>query len=81
VYVPCEVCHGALQPETLRSTTRGKSIAEVLDMSIEALGSRRTSSSPGTCALVEVGLGYVGLQPAPTLSGGEAQRVNGERAQ
>ena len=80
VYVPCEVCHGArYNRETLEVRYKGKTISEVLDMPIadaaEFFGpvdriSRRLR------ALVQVGLGYVRLgQPAPALSGGEAQRV------
>ncbi|HEY2279963.1 MAG TPA: excinuclease ABC subunit UvrA [Streptosporangiaceae bacterium] len=80
VYVPCEVCHGArYNRDTLEVGYKGKNIAEVLDMTIaEALEffgpiqriARRLA------ALVKVGLGYVRLgQPAPTLSGGEAQRI------
>ena len=81
VYVPCEVCHGArYNRETLEVHFKGKTISEVLDMPIEEaleffeavppiarhLQARSTTS----------GLGYVRLgQPAPTLSGGEAQRV------
>jgi excinuclease ABC subunit A len=80
VYVPCEVCHGArYNTGTLQVHYRGKTIAEVLDMPIEeaaeffapvpAIGRHLKT-------LVDVGLGYVRLgQPAPTLSGGEAQRV------
>ncbi len=80
VYVPCEVCDGArYNRETLEVHFKGKSISEVLDMPIEQAAEffeavpaiRRHLQT-----LVEVGLGYVRLgQPAPTLSGGEAQRV------
>ncbi len=80
VYVPCEVCKGRrYNTETLRATYKGKSISDVLDMTIEeACGffepvpaiSRRMET------MRDVGLGYVRLgQPATTLSGGEAQRV------
>ena len=80
VYVPCEVCHGArYNRETLEVHYKGKTIAEVLDMSIEeAAGFFEpiTSIHRYLQTLVDVGLGYVRLgQPAPTLSGGEAQRV------
>ena len=80
VYVPCEVCHGArYNRETLEVHYKGKSIAEVLDMPIEE-GLDFFAALPSIArhlrTLVEVGLGYVRLgQPAPTLSGGEAQRV------
>ena len=80
VYVPCEVCHGArYNRETLEVHFKGKSIAEVLDMSIEE-GAEFFAGLPSIArhlkTLVDVGLGYVRLgQPAPTLSGGEAQRV------
>jgi excinuclease ABC subunit A len=80
VYVPCEVCHGArYNRETLEVHFKGKSIAEVLDMPIEA-GAEFFEAVPAIArhlrTLVDVGLGYVRLgQPAPTLSGGEAQRV------
>jgi excinuclease ABC subunit A len=80
VYVPCEVCHGArYNRETLEVHYKGKSIAEVLDMSIEE-GLAYFAALPAIArhlrTLVDVGLGYVRLgQPAPTLSGGEAQRV------
>jgi excinuclease ABC subunit A len=80
VYVPCEVCHGArYNRETLEVHFKGKSIAEVLDMSIEE-GAEFFGGLPSISrhlrTLVDVGLGYVRLgQPAPTLSGGEAQRV------
>ncbi|MCX5046459.1 excinuclease ABC subunit UvrA [Aldersonia sp. NBC_00410] len=80
VYVPCEVCHGArYNRETLEVHYKGKSIAEVLDMSIEEaaeLFAPITSIHRYLKTLADVGLGYVRLgQPAPTLSGGEAQRV------
>ncbi|WP_433716446.1 excinuclease ABC subunit UvrA [Nocardia sp. CA-084685] len=80
VYVPCEVCHGArYNRETLEVHYKGKTIAEVLDMSIEeAAGFFEpvTSIHRYLKTLVDVGLGYVRLgQSAPTLSGGEAQRV------
>jgi excinuclease ABC subunit A len=80
VYVPCEVCHGArYNRETLEVHYKGKSIAEVLDMPIEEaleFFAALPSIARHLRTLVEVGLGYVRLgQPAPTLSGGEAQRV------
>ncbi|MFC7671475.1 excinuclease ABC subunit UvrA [Mycolicibacterium sp. GCM10028919] len=80
VYVPCEVCHGArYNRETLEVHYKGKKISEVLDMPIEeATGFFEPISSIHRYlkTLVDVGLGYVRLgQPAPTLSGGEAQRV------
>jgi excinuclease ABC subunit A len=80
VYVPCEVCHGArYNRDTLEITFRGKNIAEVLDMSCEEALSFFAKQPPiarHMQTLVDVGLGYVRLgQPAPTLSGGEAQRV------
>ena len=80
VYVPCEVCHGArYNRETLEVHYKGKSIADVLNMPIEE--AYNFFESVPTIArylktLNEVGLGYVRLgQSAPTLSGGEAQRV------
>ena len=80
VYVPCEVCKGArYNRETLEVHYKGKTISEILDMPIEEAA---TFFEPINAiyrhlrTLVEVGLGYVRLgQPAPTLSGGEAQRV------
>jgi excinuclease ABC subunit A len=80
VYVPCEVCHGArYNRETLEVHFKGKTIAEILDMPIEeALGffSAIPPIARHLQTLNDVGLGYVRLgQPAPTLSGGEAQRV------
>jgi excinuclease ABC subunit A len=80
VYVPCEVCGGArYNRETLEVHYKGKNIAEVLDMSIEEANeffAAIPAISRHLQTLVDVGLGYVRLgQPAPTLSGGEAQRV------
>jgi len=80
VYVPCEVCHGArYNRETLEVHYKGKTIAQVLDMSIEEANSFFESVpaiSRFLKTLCDVGLGYVRLgQSAPTLSGGEAQRV------
>ncbi|QUR67419.1 excinuclease ABC subunit UvrA [Mycobacterium spongiae] len=80
VYVPCEVCQGArYNRETLEVHYKGKTISEVLDMSIEEAADffePITGIHRYLRTLVDVGLGYVRLgQPAPTLSGGEAQRV------
>ena len=80
VYVPCEVCHGArYNRETLEVHYKGKTISEVLDMPIEK-AVEFFESIPAIHrylkTLCDVGLGYVRLgQSAPTLSGGEAQRV------
>jgi excinuclease ABC subunit A len=80
VYVNCEVCNGTrYNQETLEVRYREKNIAEVLDMTIDEAyefftNAKRIQEKLAT--LVEVGLGYIKLgQPAPTLSGGEAQRV------
>jgi excinuclease ABC subunit A len=80
VYVPCEVCKGArYNRETLEVHYKGKTVADVLDMPIEEgaeFFAPISSISRYLRTLVDVGLGYVRLgQPAPTLSGGEAQRV------
>ncbi|WP_114454791.1 excinuclease ABC subunit UvrA [Halopolyspora algeriensis] len=80
VYVPCEVCKGArYNRETLEVHYKGKTIAEVLDLPIEEAAEffePITAIHRHLKTLVDVGLGYVRLgQPAPTLSGGEAQRV------
>jgi excinuclease ABC subunit A len=80
VYVPCEVCKGArYNRDTLDVTFKGKNIAEVLDLSVEE-GCEFFANQPVISrhlqTLKDVGLGYIRLgQPAPTLSGGEAQRV------
>lgn len=80
IYVNCEVCNGSrYNQETLEVQYRGKNIAEVLDMSVDEAhdffaNAKRIQERLKT--LVDVGLGYIKLgQPAPTLSGGEAQRV------
>jgi len=80
VYVMCEVCKGArYNRETLEVHFKGKSVADVLNMPIEEASEffeAIPTISRHLTTLVDVGLGYVRLgQPAPTLSGGEAQRV------
>ena len=80
VYVPCEVCKGArYNRETLEVHYKGKTISEVLEMPIDEAAEFFAPISKiarHLDTLVDVGLGYVRLgQPAPTLSGGEAQRV------
>ncbi len=80
VYVPCEVCHGArYNRETLEVKYGGKSIYDVLEMTVEE-GLHFFSAQPKIKrklqTLYDVGLGYIKIgQPATTLSGGEAQRV------
>jgi excinuclease ABC subunit A len=80
VYVPCDVCHGArFNRETLQVRFKEYNIADVLDMTVDhAL--ETFEAFPGMVnklkTLQDVGLGYIRIgQPAPTLSGGEAQRV------
>lgn len=80
VYVPCEVCAGArYNRDTLEVTFKGKNVAEVLDMPCEQALEFFANQPPiarHLQTLVDVGLGYLRLgQPAPSLSGGEAQRV------
>lgn len=80
VYVPCEVCKGKrYNRETLEVKYKGKSIADVLDMTVED-GVSFFENHPKIVrklkTLYDVGLGYIKIgQPATTLSGGEAQRV------
>ncbi|MBQ4610037.1 MAG: excinuclease ABC subunit UvrA, partial [Clostridia bacterium] len=80
IYVPCEVCKGRrYNRETLEVTYKGKSIADVLDMTVEealAFFEAYPRISRKLQTLYDVGLGYIKLgQPSTTLSGGEAQRV------
>ena len=80
IYVPCEVCHGArFNRETLQVRFKGKTIADVLDTTIDE-AAEFFGAFPAMLrrlkTLQDVGLGYLKIgQPAPTLSGGEAQRV------
>ena len=80
VYVPCDVCHGSrFNRETLQVKFKGHNISDVLDMTVEQ-ALEVFSAFPKMMSklqlLEEVGLGYIRIgQPAPTLSGGEAQRV------
>src|SRR5687767_11047534 len=80
VYVPCEVCKGKrYNRDTLDITFKDKNVSDVLNLSCEE-GAQFFANQPvisrHLTTLVDVGLGYVRLgQPAPTLSGGEAQRV------
>ena len=80
VYVQCDVCKGARHNrETLQVTFRGHTIADVLEMTVEQAAevfAAIPQAGERLSTLVDVGLGYIKLgQPAPTLSGGEAQRV------
>jgi len=80
VYVPCEVCHGKrYNRETLEVKYKGKSISEILDMTVEdalQFFENIPKIHRKMQTLYDVGLGYITLgQPATTLSGGEAQRV------
>jgi len=80
VYVPCDVCHGArFNRETLQVRFKNLTIADVLDLTVDhALESFEAfpNMMSRLRTLQEVGLGYIRVgQPAPTLSGGEAQRV------
>ncbi|MDQ3951443.1 MAG: excinuclease ABC subunit UvrA, partial [Actinomycetota bacterium] len=80
VYVPCEVCKGKrYNRETLEVRFKGKNISEVLEMSVAEAADFFSAIPPiarHMDTLRDVGLGYIRLgQPAPTLSGGEAQRV------
>jgi len=80
IFVPCDVCHGArYNRETLQVKYKGKSIAEVLDMTVDE-GVEFFENFPAILrplqTLQSVGLGYIRVgQPATTLSGGEAQRI------
>ncbi|MEU3502462.1 excinuclease ABC subunit UvrA [Streptomyces hundungensis] len=79
-YAPCPDCHGArYNPETLEVTRRGHTVAEVLDLTVEAAAGF-FADTPAAArilgTLLDVGLGYLRLgQPATELSGGEAQRI------
>ena len=80
VYVPCEVCKGArYNRDTLDITFKDKNVSDVLDLSCEEaleFFGNQPAIARHMQTIVDVGLGYVRLgQPAPTLSGGEAQRV------
>lgn len=80
VYVPCEVCHGKrYNRETLEVKYKGKSIADILDMTVEdavVFFENIPKIKRKLQTIADVGLGYITLgQPATTLSGGEAQRV------
>ncbi len=80
IYVPCEVCKGKrYNRETLEVKYKGKSIADVLDMTVEEaleFFDKIPKIKPKLQTLYDVGLGYIKLgQPSTTLSGGEAQRV------
>jgi excinuclease ABC subunit A len=80
VYVPCEVCRGSrFNRETLEITYKGKSIADILQLTFDEAGAFFTAIPDIRQPIQfvrDIGLGYVQLgQPSPTLSGGEAQRI------
>jgi excinuclease ABC subunit A len=80
IYVPCDICHGArYNRETLQIKYKGLTIADVLDLTVDEALEFFANLHPikrRLQTLADVGLGYIHLgQPAPTLSGGEAQRV------
>ena len=80
IWVPCETCGGQrYRPEVLEATWSGRSIADVLELSVDeasAVFAEHSAISRILQSLQEVGLGYLTLgQPSPSLSGGEAQRV------
>jgi excinuclease ABC subunit A len=80
IYVSCDVCHGRrYNRETLQIRYKGKNIAEVLDLTVAesmAFFAAIPAIQNKLQTLQDVGLGYIRLgQPAPTLSGGEAQRI------
>ncbi|MGI5472103.1 excinuclease ABC subunit UvrA [Streptomyces sp. CA-132043] len=79
-YAPCTACHGArYNPETLEITYRGRNIAQVLEMTVDAAAdflAEVPAAARSLRTLQDVGLGYLRLgQPATELSGGEAQRI------
>ncbi|MFJ6248236.1 MULTISPECIES: ATP-binding cassette domain-containing protein [unclassified Streptomyces] len=79
-YAPCPDCHGArYNPETLRVRLRGRTVAEVLDLTVESAAAFLAdvpAAARSLRTLLDVGLGYLRLgQPATELSGGEAQRI------
>ncbi len=80
IYVPCDICKGArYNKETLQVTYKGLNIAEVLELTVEdalSFFENIPTIKRKLKTLMDVGLGYIHLgQPAPTLSGGEAQRI------
>lgn len=80
VYAPCSACHGSrYSPETLKITFRGKSIADVLNLTVDGAREFFADEAPvrrSLDVLSQVGLGYLRLgQAATELSGGEAQRI------